>query len=164
MKKEKANTDLVGFIPNLDSKAKLDKAASQMAQAVIDGRVDAKEAAVALDAMSKVIKAAMDSIHEHVLHELDKYHRLEKITIGRVELQRREAGTKYNYSGCGDPVYGRLAEAARIANNALKEREQFLKALPAPFTQVDEETGEISKVYPPAKSSTTTFSVIYHKD
>lgn len=162
--KAKKETELVKLTPTLDSKAKVAEAANQLASAVIEGKVDPKEAAVALDAMAKVIKGAMDSIHEHVLTELGKYSRGEKITVGRIELQRREAATRYNYEACNDPIYSRLAEAADAATKALKEREAFLKAVPAPFTMVDEETGEVVKVQPAAKTSTTTYALIYPKD
>jgi hypothetical protein len=44
----------------------------------------------------------------------------------------------------------------------VKEREAFLKGLPYEgMTVVDEVTGEVSKVYPPAKKSSDVIKAIY---
>jgi hypothetical protein len=64
-----------------------------------------------------------------------------------------ESGVKYDYSS--DPIASELMEK-------LKERQEFLKSIPVDgITEVDEETGEVRKIYRPAKKSTTTFKINY---
>lgn len=159
MKKE----NLIKINATIDSKEKVAQAADQLAQAVLDGHIDPKEAAVALDAMGKVIKAAIDKIDDLVLTELGKYHKGERILVGRIELQPKEAAPKYDYAGTGDLVWQSLAAKKAEAEKALKERETFLKALSSPVTVVDEETGEVTRITPPGKSSTSTYAIIYPK-
>lgn len=155
---------LVKFAPNLDSKAKVAEAATQLTQAVHDGIIDAKEAAVALDAMAKVLKVAIDDIDELVLAELDKYAKGERINVGRIELQRRESATRYDYASTGDVVYERLLQAKADIDRQLKDREALLKALTKPITWVDESTGEVYTVNPPTRSSVSTYAILYPKD
>mgnify|MGYP003342689673 CR=1 FL=1 len=155
---------LVKFAPNLDSKAKVAEAAQQLTQAVHNGDIDAKEAAVALDAMAKVLKAAIDDIDELVLTELGKYHKGERINVGRIELQPRETATRYDYAGTGDVVYARLLVAKADIDRQLKDREALLKVLKEPTTLVDESTGEVYTVSPPARTSVSTYAILYPKD
>lgn len=76
------------------------------------------------------------------------------------KIEVREVGTKYDFSGCDDPVYNELAYQAKVSAAALKARETVLKAIPITGMVItDESTGETNKVYPPAKSSTTSVVV-----
>ena len=76
------------------------------------------------------------------------------------KVEIKEVGTKYDFSKCGDPVYEQLEQMAESAKSSLKERSDFLKAIPKsgiPF--LDENSGEMITVYPPSKSSTTSIAI-----
>jgi hypothetical protein len=67
---------------------------------------------------------------------------------------------EYSYENCGDAIYDSLNQKAESINSDLKSRESFLKTIPISGIQIlDESTGEMITVYPPAKSSTTTIAV-----
>lgn len=157
-------TDLINWVPAVDTKEKLAKTAEMLTEAVTEGRVDPIQAAVAFDALSKIMKTAIEQINGLVLTEIGKYHKQEKITVGRVEIREKEAGTRYDYSDTGDPIWTRLMEIKTANDKALKERETFLQSLSRSITVVDEETGEVYKIYPPVKKSTTTYALFYPKD
>jgi hypothetical protein len=70
-----------------------------------------------------------------------------------------EVGVKYDYTACGDPEWTRLNEEFKRITEAKKAREEILKAHKQPWTAVDDETGEVATVNPPAKTSTTQVSV-----
>ena len=45
----------------------------------------------------------------------------------------------------------------------VKERKELLKALKAPITQVNEETGVVTTLYPAVKKSTSSFKITLAK-
>lgn len=94
----------------------------------------------------------------HVISELEK-------NGGKLELygalfQKKEAGTKYDYSQTNDHIHKQLVSVLDNSKRAVKEREEFLQSLPAEGQQVvDEDTGDVFKIYRPIKSSTTTVAI-----
>jgi len=78
------------------------------------------------------------------------------------KFELMEASTKYDFSACGDPIWNDLSEHLEYVKMALKERETFLKSLKSPIILeiVNPRTGEVfpdTNIYPPIKSSTSTF-------
>jgi hypothetical protein len=154
---------LLKWVPTLASKADIQSAATELTQAVHRGDIDAKEAAVALDTMTKVLKAAIDDIDELVLTELGKYTKGERIKVGAIELQPRETGIRYDYSACSDPELDELLVQLYEVNEAIKVRQELLKAIKAPTTVVDPVTGEVITLQPPRRTSTSSYAIIYPK-
>lgn len=75
-------------------------------------------------------------------------------------FEKKEVGTKYDYSQCNDPELPALELAAFEADEALKARQTFLRNLPEQGIEIpDKETGEIALVMSPSKSSTTSLTV-----
>lgn len=70
----------------------------------------------------------------------------------------RETGVKYDYSKCGDPIMNEMVAQRDQLNARIKDREKFLRSIPAGGMQVLEDD-EIVQVYPPSKSSTTTVAM-----
>lgn len=74
-----------------------------------------------------------------------------------------EAGTKYDYSVCGDPVWNRLTKEIEATKEKLKERETYLRTIKqaTPVGNVlDNDTSELHEnveLYPAIKTSTSTF-------
>lgn len=82
----------------------------------------------------------------------DYLDKLEKgYSIHDVKIEQAATKTEYDYSVCHDCIYNGLLSAFETAKTNLKEREAFLKALKVKMTVVDEDTGEVSEIYPPNK-------------
>lgn len=102
-------------------------------------------------------------IRQMVRDEIVKYGKEFK-TKREAKFELAETGTKYDFSKCGDMTLKTLEEALEIAKANLKERQEFLKNLPlAGFDSVDLETGAVVKLYPPSKSSTSSYKITLPK-
>ena len=91
-----------------------------------------------------------------------------RFTFHNSKFEIKEAGSKYDYTLCNDKIYETLRKKAYVELSKeleeitikVKEREKFLKSIPSAGQMiVDADTGEISTLYPPSKTSTTTVSV-----
>jgi hypothetical protein len=72
----------------------------------------------------------------------------------------REVGVKYDYTKCESPAYEEILNEYNSAAKAKKDMEEFLKKVPHQGLDIiNGVTGEVTKVYPPAKSSTTSVAV-----
>lgn len=92
---------------------------------------------------------------EAALRPLANNSYLDKIEKGYslhdVSVDQAATKTEYDYSVCNCNEWKLLSELAVNSKKALKEREDFLKALKKPLTTVDEETGEVTTINPPNK-------------
>jgi hypothetical protein len=59
--------------------------------------------------------------------------------------------TRYDYSECGDEELKELEAKAKEYAEQISDRKNFLKGLKSSIVMVDEESGETSKIFPPAK-------------
>ena len=85
-------------------------------------------------------------------------------TARGVKFEAAETGTSYDFSQCGDPVLIALEAQHEQISEALKSRKEFLKTVPIEgITTVDKESGEASTVYPPSKSSNSSYKVTLPK-
>ena len=74
---------------------------------------------------------------------------------GKFEI--KEVGTKYDWSKTEDKVLDQLLAEQKEIDAKVKARQDFLKTVPiSGMIVTDESTGDTFKVYPPAKSSTTS--------
>lgn len=103
--------------------------------------------------MEKILKGINDNpeIQEAVMREFEKYGQ-KNVEYKGALLQYQESGVKYDYSGCGDSLMDSYINEMESIKEKMKEREKFLKNIPATGV-VDPETGAF--IYPPAKSSKT---------
>jgi len=70
------------------------------------------------------------------------------------EIEKSEVGVKYDYLKCNDPEYNDLEAELKILTLKIKTREAFLKTIKSKLTIVNDETGEVSEIYPPLRTST----------
>jgi hypothetical protein len=76
------------------------------------------------------------------------------------KFQKKEAGTKYDWAVCNDPVVIQLQEKLEAIKKELDERQEFLKTIPTSGLIVtDQDSGETTTVFPPSKTSATTIAV-----
>lgn len=133
------------------TQSQIDNFSDQLIQDVKSGEVNPLELILQLKAMEKVTERVKKEIHENVMTAADKYPGTVFEFMGN-KVEKAELGTKYLYETCNDLTYNRLSKE-------LKERTEFLKAVKAPTTIVDESTGETWTILPPKKQSSTGLKI-----
>lgn len=78
-------------------------------------------------------------------------------------LELLEAGTKYDYTVCQDPIWNNLSQQIKDLDKKIKVREKFLKNVDGSLVFTDTETGETFEIYAPVKTSTSTYKVTLSK-
>lgn len=119
----------------------------------------AVEKQISGDSSSKIEpdKEFLEYIREQIRLNGEK----EKMTTARgVKFECAETGTSYDFSNCGDPVLIELEAKAKEAAEKVKERKDFLKAVSKGGEIItDPSTGETSTVFPPTKTSKSSFKI-----
>jgi hypothetical protein len=75
-----------------------------------------------------------DELDQYFLKELLFYSEKEQVTINGAKLNQQETGVKYFYEDCGDMVYFDLIKQQEELKEKIKERETYLKNIPAEGT------------------------------
>jgi len=84
------------------------------------------------------------------------------VTSYGTKIELAEVGTKYDYTNCGDLEYNQLMQQMESLETAIKERQTWLKSIPA--SGMDILIGdEVCRVYPPSKSSTSSIKTTIAK-
>lgn len=102
-----------------------------------------------------------DLVREEILNNSDDKKSMTTKFGTKMELY--EAGTKYDYSTCGDPIWNRMNRESKDLKIKMTERESFLKGLQkvtvfeALVDPVTFEVHENVELYPPVKTSTSTY-------
>lgn len=125
-----------------------------------DGR-DLFEIAEMIAKMELFIKEirADQNFTNAVVNDVEKMGSRYEMGTG-TKIEKIESGVKYDFLNCGDPIYNRLFIQKNELDLQLKNREAWLKLIPISGEPIiDEETGEMVRIYPPAKSSTTTYKI-----
>ena len=150
-----------GFPAN---KTEIKQMSQQLIDTVIDGDVDPIKQVVYATAIRDVVKNFLDSrdVKDLTIREIAKYGN--SASAYGATLTSKEGGVKYDYSVCNDPVYAEMVFQLSELKDKMKEREEYLKHLPElGQTVVNEETGEVSKIYRPARMATETIQVVFAK-
>ena len=144
------------------SKDSLELFAHKTIEAVNSGDVNALELKAQLKWIEKAIELIDKGTKDAQLREFAKYGKVASVNGFTIEVM--EAGTKYDYSGCGDIEWETLTDTIATANAKRMNREKFLKALSRPTAITDEFTeGETLLIKPPVKSSTTSLKFTMNK-
>jgi hypothetical protein len=142
------------------SKANREELAIQIVEAMDAGELNPLDIHYQVKAMEDFIKVLTGNTRykDYVLTEGMKHGKSFEFNGSKMEI--KETGVKYDYSKCGDPAWDGLETLASDIKEKQKEREKFLKSVPTEGVEiVSNETGEVIKVYPPSKSSTTSIAV-----
>lgn len=131
----------------------------QVVNQAIDGNVDMLKLHKQVKAMEEIVKAVLDDedYKQILLDEALKHGKT--FDYRGDKWQVKEAGAKYHYENCNDPYLNELMEEKKYLDKRISDRQEFLKSLKEPMTVIIESTGEIVKVHPPAKTSTTTVAL-----
>jgi len=141
------------------SKTSIQPLVDKIMQSIDEGKTDSGELATQIAYLEAVFKALKEPLKETLLNDMKG---AEMNRFG-TKIEEIEAATKYDYSGCGHPVWERYDQAEKSANNSKKEIEATLKTLKSSITFVDDETGEVVSVAPPKKTSVTTYKITLAK-
>ncbi len=145
------------------SKESVNDAVEYLRTELENGNVNPLDMAVKVKWIEEWLKQAKEAIRQDVLASIGQYTKGEDIARYGARIEAMEAGTRYDYSGCGDVVWDALQSKAKAHDQLIKEREAFLKTITGTQTLVDDSTGEIYTVHPPKKTSTSTFKVTLPK-
>jgi hypothetical protein len=121
------------------------------------------EAAEALSIMEKFIEEVRSSkaFTDYVREEVAKNGK-EITNSSGAKIELAEAGTKYDFSQCQDPILAQLQAKFEGAKAMLDERKAYLKNIPSAGVGVLIED-EVVKLYPPSKSSSSTYKITLAK-
>jgi len=79
------------------------------------------------------------------------------------KIELAEVGTKYDFSQCNDPELTGYEADMSIIKDLVDVRKEFLKNVPVSGLDILTKDGEVVKVYPPSKSSSSSFKVTLAK-
>lgn len=143
------------------TKNAIDTITAQYTNRILDGEVNPLQAIATVAALERFVKDIRGNalVKDAVREELEKYGS-KSVDFQGVKFQLKAVSTRYDFTECNDPVWTRLSNNLDIAKAALKEREDFLKALPADgITEIDTLTGEVVEVKRPLKRSEDGYSI-----
>lgn len=144
-------TSVVNLLPSTSDE--VNRFANNVIQAVKNGEENPLQMLVQIKAMEKAFKIILDKIKDNYLKESEK-HPGELFQYKGNNIQKGDVKTEYDYTVCGDPIWEQRKSILDMAENLLKERQEFLKTLREPITLVDDESGEVATVRPPLKKTT----------
>lgn len=143
------------------------KSISELKEAAIaritGGETDPLKAYTTMSKYLKIIDEVMrdKAVKDTVIDYVERRGERGEVNTRECQVRVVESGVKYDYSECGHMKLDELYERRKELDAAIKSEEAFVKGLREPMTVVDEETGEVNRIYPPSKSSTTTVRVIF---
>lgn len=159
MEIDNLSTTATGMIRLLmTTQAQVDTFSDQVIESVKAGEVNPLEILVQLKAFEKASERIIKEIKDNLLTEAEK-HPEEKFSFAGADITKADVYTKYDYSVCKDPAYDHLVKIQAQTNEQIKERETFLKGLKTPLTTVDEGSGELITLSPPAIKRTPGLKV-----
>jgi len=145
------NNPLSLLTPSLaPTKANAEMIGQKIAAACDDGDISTLDAVSRLHFFAKAVESAIELTKDAAKLELKKYPK-EGATVNGVLIELVETGVKYDYSA--DAQWRGLNDLVKEANANLRAREAFLKGIKKAFDVVDKETGEVTTIYPPVRTS-----------
>jgi hypothetical protein len=142
------------------SKANREELAIQIVEAIDAGELNPLDIHYQVKAMEDFIKMLTSNSRykDYVLTEGMKHGKSFQFNGSKMEI--KETGVKYDYSKCGDPNWQLLEDQISELKDKQKAVEAHLKVLPAEGIEIiSNETGEVIKMFPPVKTSTTSIAV-----
>ena len=129
------------------SRVGINETATQIVTALDNGEVNPLDLKLAFKAIEDLGKKVKGSLDTRLVETASKYEKT--FMYKGSEFTTMEAGVRYDYSECGHQEYNDLvAEIARL-DKRKKEIEEDLKGIKGSRTEVNEDTGEVIKLYPP---------------
>lgn len=152
-------------LTEITSRGQLSRLVVEFRDEILSGNINPLQAAATLKALEDFTKELRGNclVKDCIREELEKYPE-KSIKFAGCTFTKKATGTRFDYSGCNDDELTRLQTKAEIASDALKTRQEFLKAVPAGgIDSFDPQTGETFKIYPPVKISEDGYSISFDK-
>lgn len=136
------------------------KFSEELKEILDSGEVNPLDVLLCIKGFEKVIKNVKDLLNELSVSELSKYQEKD-VKYKNAELKIMETGVKYYYNGCNDFVLNGFETEKQTLDSNIKNRQNFLKTIDPDngMEIINEETGELVRIYSPVKSSTTSAKV-----
>jgi len=117
-----------------------------------DGYANPLKVHLQVKCMEELVKAIKDNKeYKDLLHdEAVKYGK--SFEFGNAKFEVRNGAAKLDYSVCNDQGYIEINNTVAFWVKELKDREDFLKGLPAAGIETVTKDGEVVTVYPPIKN------------
>lgn len=156
-------TDIMRFDNIPSTKQEQRQLAEALTQKVADGDVSPISAYVQMKSLGNVIDSFLKNkeVKDLAIAEIERYGKGETPSFRGATLRTGETGVKYDFTVCGDPVWNDLNGQLEQIKCQMSVREKYLKNIQSPKVEIDEATGEIYTLYPPARQSTTSVIVTY---
>ena len=124
-----------------------------------NGTADPVKVHLQLKCMEEIVKSLTgnESYKTHLIDAAEKNGK--KFMAFNAEFSIKEMGTRYDYSQCGDADLLAMLASIETITAAVKERQEYLKKIPAAGVQQIDANGEVITLFPPTKTSTTTVAV-----
>lgn len=139
-----------------ETKIQVEKTASQIKSAVLDGEIDPLLFAAQVSAMEKLFTTLKSDIliKDCILSAAEKYGK--SFEKGNAKFQIKEIGVTYDFTECNDYELENLNSQINALTEKKKARETFLKSI-----SFDAEIygADGLQILPPVKKSTTQVSV-----
>lgn len=119
------------------------------------------EALAGMEAFIKEVKAD-ERFKNYTREETAKYPK-GFISASGAKIELAEVGSSYNYDQCNDEVLVELEEKLAELEVKVKERKEFLKTIPLAGIDIITADGEAVHLYPPSKSSISSYKVTLSK-
>jgi len=148
-------------LTDITSREKLSRLVTGFRNDILEGNINPLQAAAILKALEDFTKALRADIliKDATLQELERYAEKTVKFMGCTFI-KKAVGTTYDFTNCNDQKLAWLQIDVDMANEKLKERQEFLKAIPAGgIDTFSQETGETFKLYPPVKLAKDGYSV-----
>lgn len=139
--------------------------AREAVAAITGGEIDPLTAYVNLGKAKRVIESVMKNaeVMRIATDYIENRGTNREMTAGDCTAKIAEAGVAYDYSVCADPEIERLYAEAEGIRERIKAREAFLRGIDGRLSVLDEDTGEVCFIYPPARTSKTTIKLTFEK-
>jgi hypothetical protein len=123
--------------------------------------IESADALNKMETLIKEIKSNPDWID--YLREQVAMNGASVITSSGTKLELAEVGIKYDFTKCGDEMLNDLLAEQQRIDELVKERQTFLKTIPVSGIDVVTISGELVRLYPPSRSSTSSIKTTIAK-
>ena len=126
----------------------------------LSGDTDPLELEIGIKGVEEAIKTIRKDpeVRGAVMNALSLYNE-KTVQLQGAMVTKKNTAAQYDYSVCGDPEYNRMAEQMMQLKDSMKERQNFLQTLKRMTAVVDQDTGEVVEINPPAKEQGETYAI-----
>ena len=144
------------------TRAAVEAKTNELVTAVTNGDVNALQAWVYLIALENLSKGAKKEIETAAIQAAAMYGEKTFNAYG-ASVTLKEAGVRYDYSGCGDAEYNMICDNIAALEAQKKSLEKVMLAHKEVWVKTDMETGETYEVLPPVRTAKESLAITLNK-